>query len=190
MNASATGAATSWALAHNWRRAFWRWPSWGELSCFAFNALAASPFAHFFWGRLAYALAIFLVLRALNFADALATTRFPESYGRHRAWLLGFIGAALPLWLIFQFDWSWISSYRLDWRGASGVLVMGMIAVLFVGPPLEGWNRALKPFDERADLTIARRTGAALIYVAACGVWWTFLVLAIYQICSQPKLSS
>ena len=170
------------------RRAFWRWPSWGELSFFAFNALAASPFSHSLPQRLSYALSIFLGLRSFEFADDLSATRFPASYGRHRAWLFGLLGVALFVWLIFQFDWSWISSYRLDLRGASGVLFMGIVTVLFFGPPLELWNRALKPFDKRGDLTISHRVGVASAYIAACCIWWAFLTFTIYEVCSQPNL--
>ena len=180
-------AAPPFSVAQSLRRAFWRWSSWGELWFFGFCALAPSPFHHSLWGRLAYALAVFLGFRALDFADDLATTRFPASYGRHRATIFGLMGAALLAWLVFQFDWSWLATYRLDWRGASGVLLMGTVTVLFVGPPLEAWNRALKPFDRRANST-ARRVGAALIYIAACCAWWALLVGAIYVVCSQPNL--
>ena len=180
--------APPFSVFQSWRRAFWHWPSWGELAFFAFNAAATSPFCDSLWSRLGYALSLFLGLRSLDFFDHLAQTRFPDYYARCRAWLCGVVGTALLVWLYFQFDWHWIATYRPDWRGATGVLTMGLVTALFVGPPLELWNRALKPFDKRADLTIFQRTGAALSYIFACFLWWTWLVWALYQICSQPDL--
>lgn len=176
------------SVVQSLRRAFWRWPSWGEISFFAWNLLATPPGYDSLLDRFTYALAIFLGLRGLDFADKVAETRFPESYGRYRTWLFGLAGGALLIWLIFQFDWNWITSYRPDWRGATGVLIMGAVTVLFVGPPLELWNRALKPFDKRADLTIFQRAGAALTYIVACCIWWAFIVLTIFWVCSQPNL--
>lgn len=141
-----------------------------------------------------------LLARILAALADVGTARYPLNERGDKIWNRVIFGIALATALpsLWTTDWhaiaQWrsifdaIRSYRTDWKSNFFILVAGFVFVLFVWPPLELWNRALKPFDKRANLSVLQRAGAALVYVAVCCLWWAILVWAIYYICSQPNL--
>lgn len=185
----------------------WRW-SWivlrwlcaGEVLLVVIAAFWLHQSGDSFWITAAQVAAVLLGARILAALADCGIYKFPPGERARKIinWVCGLFALALVAQLLWTIDWRevalWrpnfeaIRSYRPDWRGATWILWMGMVTVLFVGPPLELWNRALKPFDKRADLTAFQRAGAALAYLVACCLWWAVLVVAIGFIFSQPNL--
>lgn len=81
-------------------------------------------------------------------------------------------------------------NYRTDWRSLAPIGIGIVIFILFVWPPLELWNRVVKPLDKRADLTTWQRCCVAVAALVACGMWWVLLVFLLFWIGSQPNFAS
>ena len=183
-----------------WSRIVLRWPSVTEVTLVGIAAFRFHRSGQSLWLTAAQVAGFLLLARLLAALADVVVARYPlgARAGRMVNWFCALVAFALVAQMLWTTNWSEIEfsrpnfdairNYRLDLRGATGVLWMGMVTVLFVGPPLELWNRALKPFDKRGDLMISHRVGVASAYIAACCIWWALLVLAIYAICSQPNL--
>lgn len=191
-----------WDSNGNWQWSWLvlRWPSITEVLLAVIAAFWFYRSGDSFWLTAAQVAAVLLGARVLAALADHVAYKFPpgERARKITNWVCGLVALALVAQLLWTVDWREVAqgrpnfdtmrNYRPDWSGAAWILWMGTIAVLFVGPPLELWNRALKPFDRRADLAVLQRTSAALAYIAACCIWWAVLVLATGFIFSQPNL--
>ncbi len=109
-------------------------------------------------------------------------------------WICGLVFLALIAPRLWHADWHAIAQWRPnfeatrpDWTSAIPILIAVIVFVLFVGPPLELWNRAVKPLEARRDLTDWQCFGIGMAAVAACILWWALLVLLLFWIGSQPN---